>query len=244
MKYPFGQDFVYEYYPIVADDAFTPSDTSLTPALYLFTDSPDRAKAAAGTGAVWSGTTWTWNGSKRCFSFTIAAVDDPGPTSTNQTEDYYLAINVRLQASEQIQTTVQRLLLERVLGHDSTAAPTVQEVAEEFTPITSYAKESEIYSYILKAQEDVRDALKVQGYQWARIHSVKELKRAVTFKAVLRFLLVAVQQGGDKFVFKYNEYKELYTGALATVQFLYDSDGDGVPDAEAESGSSTIWVAR
>lgn len=244
MTYPYGQDLTVWFFPLVDDDAFQPSSTSQTPNIYVFAERPSRAVAIAGTGAIGSAiTTWSWDAGRGGFSFTVPAIDDPDPTSTVTQDTYYLGITVKLQASEQNQTFVQSILLERVSGHQTDVNVTLEDMKRYFPQAGAYCSEADRLGYIAEAINEVQDKLRGIGYKWARIQRPDKLKRVVTLRALALLLLFQLQQGNDKFAIKYQELKQMASDAFDALKIEYDSDGDGEPDTKTES-SNTIFLMR
>jgi hypothetical protein len=244
VTYPFGQSFTAWFFPLVDDQ--TPAGlltSSNLVAIYVFDQMPSRNAAANGTGAVQTITSWTWDASKNGFSYSIAAISDPDPTSTTPVRTYWRAINFRLQASQQVQTVLQSFDLERVTGPAFTIEVSDSDLAAYFPQVTSYSSAAQRLAYVAQAKEEVRARLRVKGFQWAKIHRADRLDMAVTFKALSMLMLAQVQQPGDKFAMKYTEFKSMYENALESIQFEYDADGNGQPETEGNVPSG-LWVIR
>lgn len=245
MSYPFGQSFTAWFHPLVDDQTPAGILTSgnLT-AIYVFDAMPSRDVAAAGTGAVATVASWTWDAARKGFSFTVPAIDDPEPSSSIGVRTYWLALNFRLQASEQVQTVLKSFDLERVAGHGHTVDVDENDLAAYFPQLSSYSSEAQRTAYIAQAKEELRARLRMKGFQWARIHRPDRLNMAVTFKALSMLMLAQVQQSGDKFALKYAEFKQMYEDALESIRFEYDADGDGQPDTDAQASPAVMWVVR
>lgn len=245
MENVFGQDITAYFYPLVDDAAFTPSDTAQTPSIYVFDAMPSRTVAAAGTGAVAGPiATWTWNAGTKGFSFTIPAIDDPTPTSTDSQKIYYLGISFKLAAAEQTQTVVQGLTLYRVVGHQTSVGVTLDDMAQYFPQVGAYSSESQRLGYIAEAISEVQDKLRSAGYAWSRINRPDRLKRVVTLRSLALLLLFQVQAGNDKFMVKYLELKQMAKDAFDALKIEYDADGDGVVDAVTEPSSNMALLIR
>lgn len=252
MSYPYGQAFTAYFYPLVDDAAYVPTlTTGNLVSAYLFDVRPGLAEAASGAGAVLgvviSG--WTWDAAKGAFAIAVPAVDDPEPTGTYSVENtYFLAVNWRLEAGEQVQTTLQAITLERPRGHTTALTVMVADLRNLYRDIEAYGDEPQLLSAIALAKDDVRDKLLARGYRWANVTRPDRLKQVVVLKAVALVMLGEAQAGNDKFFAKYAEYKGLAKDALDGLQVEYDATGDGVPDAPdatgGGSGIQTLFVVR
>jgi hypothetical protein len=243
VTYPYGQDLTIWFFPLVDDDAFVPSSTSQTPDIYVFASRPSRADALAGTGAIGPAiTTWSWDAGRSGYSFTVPAIDDPDPTSTVAQATYYLGINVKLQATEQTQTFIQSIVLEKVTGHQTDVNVTLADMERYFPQAKAYSNEAQRLGYIAEAINEVQDKLLSIGYSWARINRPDKLERVVTLRALALLLLFQIQQGNDKFTIKYLELKQMASDAFDALKIEYDSDGDGEPDTETESNGMILLL--
>ena len=251
MSYPYGRAFTAHFYPLIDDAAYVPSLTAgnLVSA-YLFATNPGLANAATGAGALpVSITGWTWDVGLGAFALDIPAIDDPDPTSTYYTErPFFLAVNWRLELSQQVQTTVQALTLERPKGHGTALVVTAVDLEDYYPDIAAYATPAQIVSTVAQATDDVRTRLAVMGYRWAGLTRPDRLKQVVVLRALAIVMLAQAQASGDKFFGKYAEYKAMYLEALEGLRVEYDASGDGVPDVPDPTGGGggvqTLFVIR
>lgn len=244
MGYPFGSDFTYRFAPLVDNESPDPLLTAQAPAIYVFRTMPDRTAAAAGTGAIATVTTWAWDAERRSWSFTVPAISDPNPTSTDGTEDFYLAVNFRLQAGAQLQTVVQLLQLERVAAQSGRPLEVSENDLRDLYPhIDSYSTATQRDKYAAQAVLHVRDKLDRQGFEWARLHQPSELKQAVVLKALSMLLFVASQEANDKHWLKHQYFEKEFQLTLDGLKLAVDSSGDGIPDATT-SGMGTVLLLR
>lgn len=234
--YPFGQDLTYSFYPLIEDAPATIATAlqSQTPTIYVFSSAPSRSQAAAGTGAVGSAiTSWTWMADRNCWDFTIPAVNDPDPSSSQDTATYYVGVNFKLKTGGQTQTAIRALELVRVRGHNLSVTVSPNDLRDYYPEIDAYVTSpAQLLAYIDRATEDVRIKLRTVGIDWRRITRADRLNTAVTLRALQLSMFAQVQQGNDKFVFKYNELKEWFESHLESLRLEYDSNDDGVADVE------------
>lgn len=230
MTHPFGQSFTYWFYPLVDNDTASLPNAILAqaPIIYIFGESvPTRADAAAGTNALQTISSWTWNYQKRAWSFTVAAIQDPDSASNIETREYWIALNFRLQTAGQIQTVIKPLQLERVVGHNKTVEVNEDDLKKYFPQIDAYSSQVQRLAYISQAVEEVKSALRIKGYDWAKIQRADRLDLCVTYKALSLVMLSQIQEPNDKFSIKYIEFKQSYTNALESLKFEYQEDEGG-----------------
>lgn len=244
MAYTFGQDIPYYFYPLVDDSTPGTVYTTASLAVYLFEDQPARSQAAAGTDALATITSSSWDQGRKAFSFTIPAVDDPEPTSAAGTETYWLGVNLQLQAGEQVQTVLLALELERVRGQGETVDVTPEDLRKVFRHIDTVASTPTQAEFIGTAIDRVKSTLRKKKIQWHQVTNPKELRDAVIYRALYMLLLGEIQSGNDRFAIKFNEFKGEYETIMDGLPLTIDSDGDGKADAEVEAAPSVLWVIR
>ncbi len=243
--YAFGRDISYSFYPLVDEANTSGVVTSQTPAIYIFADLPSRDAASDGTGSIATITSWTWDATNKCFTYTIPAIDDPDPTSLTDTETYFQGINFLLQATEQIQTVVKGLVLERVRGQGSRVTLAESDLAVKWKHVNSYTTgTSQRTTLIAEAVVQVRNHLAAKGYKWSQILDVSKLNDAVAWKTLANIALSEIQTGNTKFNVLYAEFKANYENALAEVLLEYDVDNDGAADTPVQAGSGTVLLLR
>lgn len=226
MSYAFGKDITYRFYPLLdnADMSIASSVTSQTPAIYVFDETvPTRSDALSGANSIQTISSWSWNATKKYWSFTIAAIDDPHPDSNIFTRIYWISINFILQSDEQTQTLIKPLQLERVVGHDRTVSVTEADLQVYFPQVVAYSSDVQRNAYIRQAIEEVKATLKAKGYDWAKIQRADRLDMCVTYKALSMILLSQVQEPNDKFFIKYQEFKNSFNLNLDSLRLEYQA---------------------
>lgn len=240
MTYPFGQTFELWFFPLVNDTTPEGLDTSQTPTIHIFSSQPSRADAASGTGAVGSSiTAWTWDAGKKGWSFTVPAISDPNPTSSEDTRTYWVAVNFKLTALAQTQTVLQAFQLVRVGGHLRTPTIGEADLFHYLPQVRAHTTESQRIDFIAEAVDDVKGKLRSEGYVWAQLHHADRLSKAVTFRALMMICLARIKQDNDEFAKRFVEFKELYQTKLAELVAEYDSNRDGQADADVKPGASS-----
>lgn len=243
--YPFGQNISYSFYPLLDNEAATiPAGVlTQTPDIFVFTDNvPSRSAAASGDGAIVVVNTWTWNPNKRAWTFTIPAIDDPDPQSNISQRTYWIAINFVLQSTQQIQTVLKPLPLSRVVGHDKVVAVNQDDLKKYFPQVEAYSSELQRVAYINQAVEEVKAYLRAKGFEWAKIQRADRLELCVIFKALSMIMLAQVQEPGDKFALKYQEFKGSFTQNIESLRFEYQEQEGGIV-SEVKT-SPTLFIVR
>lgn len=247
MGYSFGQSFTFWFYPLDREGnavSLSSDMQSQTPAIYVFTDQPSRSGAADGTGALQSITSWAWDAGKAGWSFSVDAIDDPDPNSNVVQRTYWIAINFRLDASEQIQTVLRSLDLERVTGHTRAVEITENDLRDYYPHIDAYSTTTQRLTYIRVGLSQVKSTLKAKGFEWAKLHRPDQLKAVVCYRALAMLFLTQAQAGNDKFAALYQEFKGLFETELSGLTIAYDADDDGDADAEVPAPPGVAWVVR
>lgn len=245
MGYPFGQNFTYWFYPLLDNNSASISSAvySQTPAIHIFDENvPVRADALSGSGSLQSITSWTWSSQKQAWSFTVPAILDPHPDSNIPTRTYWIAINFILQAAGQTQTVIKPLQLERVVGHDKVISINEEDLRTYFPQVDAYSSDVQRKAFISQATAEVKSYLRVKGYEWAKITRPDRLDLCVVYKALAMIMLGQIQEPGDKFSIKYQEYKSNYQISIDSLKFEYQEMEAGI--IQNGRGGSTILLAR
>ena len=243
--YPFGQNISYSFYPLLDNENLSVSSsvTSQSPDIYIFPENaPSRGDAASGSGSIQTITTWTWSNQKKAWSFTISPIADPDPSSDIQTRQYWIAINFILQTGQQTQTVVKPLQLCRVVGHDRVVTVNQEDLKRYFPQVEAYSSELQRAAYILQAIEEVKAGLRTKGYEWAKIQRADRLDLCVIYKALSMIMLSQIQEPGDKFFIKYQEFKGNFSQAFESLKFEYQELERGMVSEAKTTG--TIFLSR
>lgn len=245
MGYPFGQNITYWFYPLLDNDtaSIPAAVTSQTPTIHVFDESvPTRANALSGFNSLQTVTSWTWNSSKKAWSFTIPAIPDPYPDSNIPTRTYWVGLNFTLQVAGQVQTVIKPLQLERVVGHDKVVSVTEENLRAYFPQVDAYSSDIQRKAYIAQAVEEIKGELRSKGYEWAKITRADRLDLCVTYKALSLIMLGQIQEPADKFSIKFQEYKSNFRANLDSLKVEYQQMEAGT--IETARGSSVILIAR
>jgi len=229
MNYIFGKDFDYKLYTY-EDGKRIQSIPAQTITSYLFDAQPSRASAANGTGAI--ATFTTTHASGNVITVAVDAVDDPDPSSLTHGWLYWIAVNFKLDNSEQTQTVLRAINIERAVGQDSIIGVTAAKIKEAYPAVDSYASPEEIEAMIQLAHVDLLDDLKNRGFQWAQINSPDQLFNALLFKSLNYVHVSQIQRQGDGFFVKAEMAQRRYEGIITNLKLLIDTDRDGVADAK------------
>jgi hypothetical protein len=245
MGYPFGQNITYWFYPLLDNDtAVVPSAVqSQTPSIYVFDESaPSRGDAASGANSLQTVSSWTWSSQKKAWSFTIQAINDPHPDSNIPTRTYWVALNFILQSAGQVQTVIKPLQLERVVGHDKVVSVTEEDLRAYFPQIDAYSSDVQRKAFISQALIEIKGELRAKGYEWAKITRADRLDLCVIYKALSMVMVGQIQEPGDKFSIKYQEYKSGFQSNLDSLKFEYQQMEGGI--IETGKGTATIIISR
>lgn len=244
MGYLFGHDFNYTFFGL-GDNQNTTILNGQNPTIYVFTDSVNvtRAVAAAGTGALQTITTWTDNadGSK---TFAIDGIDDPDPSSNIDRREYKLGINFRITTSEQIQTVVRSLLMERIQVQDKPITVTYTDITNEFPQATDYVSSGQITLMITEAKEEIQAYLLDRGFEWAQIFRPDRLDTAVKKKVLMKLMASQRQEANDNFDKNFDLYERDFNAIMKSVQLEYDSTRQGAPGAGKVKAGGFSLVTR
>lgn len=242
MAFAWGKDINYTFYPLVDDEPV--SLLSQTPAIYVFAESkPTYAQAAAGTNNIQSITTWTETATYS-RTFTIDGIDDPSPTGEPIERIYWLAINFRIDASEQIQTVLKALPFNRVHGHGNKITVDHQDIKNIFHTVLDYVDGPSLTRIIEDSETFIKTVLQSRGYRWAFFSRIDRLEMLVRYRTVMTVLLNEIQNGNDKFYIKYNEVKSTYEQIYTGLKLEYETDVHGQPNEVKESVFDTVIIER
>jgi hypothetical protein len=244
MSYPFGKSFKRWFYPIIDGESPDGVLTSQNPAIYIFRDQPGREAAQSGTGALQTIGSWTWSATDAGWYYNVAAINDPDPISTTHNRIFWEAVNFRVESGAQIQTDVRAFYVERVAGLSHNVSVSETDLKEYFPQLDSISTPAQREQQIVLAVEDIKARLKNKGFEWARIHRVDRLNIAIAHRVLYMLMLIQVQQGNDKYAIKYTEFKAIFDTTIESLVMEYDSNKDGLPDAQVTQGSGPIRIIR
>lgn len=246
MPFSFGRDFTYTFIPLreeIASDTFEDlASVTDAPSIYIFTDRPSRTDARAGTGAQQTVSVWLNLENGIGKKFTIAAIDDPDENGSKDKYEYYIAINFTLKDSEQVQTVIRLLPIQRIKAHASQAEPTQSDLNSIQSNLDSHFTPSEIDNSIKTAVRLVKSSLHGNGFVWSEIWNPDVLRDAISFKA-LELLALGEKSPGNSWDEKHLEFKNMAASLLTSVQLQIDPDGDGAPSEEIKQ-TTTIRLIR
>lgn len=224
MPYLFGQDITYNFYPINERDYVSLASVTTDPAIYVYKEGykPSRTEAAAGTdngGLVGTViTSWSTTTDSNGKYFTIPAIDDPDPTADTDRRTFWAAINFYLQNSEQKQTILRALPLERVAAHHKAVGVAVSDLEAVFPTIDSYVSSTNQTSAITTATTRCKVDLEAHNYEWAELWRPDRLATAITYKALSNLMFGLVQDAGDRWFELGKEYNAVYSSVLESLR--------------------------
>lgn len=235
----FGVNLARRFYPLKDNQPF--QLPTQTPAIYVFDAIPGRTEAAAGTGAIATITSWTASTvTPFVCAYTIPAIDDPDPASTVYAREYYVAINYILATSEQVQTKIEQLILERADGTSQIPKVSGEDIKAVYPAISSYATDSQMEDFLGMAHEQVQADLRAKGLSWAQILNLSDYKLAVAYKTIGMIALSQIREPNDRMRFRFDTFERWYSQALASVTAIMDTDRNGREDVAIQPSSQ--WI--
>lgn len=247
MSFPFGKAFTYTYYPLDDNENLSASDIasieSLLVAVYIFTDEekPSRDEAISGSGATQTIASWSDNGNLG-FDISVAALDDPDPTIIDDERDFWISINYRLEAGEQVQTILRRMRMERIRGHHKRIQVTDTDLKRVWPEIDRYTEDiTERLRYTEQAISDIERDMENRRLEWSLHWRPDKLTRAAVYRTLFYAARAKQQVLGDKFNLLKEDFDKEYNQHIARLNILYDEDNDGDPIVERKAAGQVIF---
>ena len=239
----FGKDISRVLFPLEDNEPL--NLPSQAPELYLFSSKPNLTDAAAGTGSVQTKTYWSHDeNSPFPRSYTSDAIDNPSPTSQASALTYWEALNFRAQATEQIQTILRSLVLEKVEELDSIPGASVQDLKDAYPAISNYLTDAQLEGLLSDALEEFKIDLEGRGIEYNKIYSLYKTRLALAYKAISLSAFTQIRERDDKHNLRFEIYDNKYTTILKLIKIRVDTDGDGQPDTIADTDFGTVINLR
>lgn len=238
MPFVFGKDITFTLYPLDEWAALSIASTA-DPAIYVYQDGykPDRTEAAAGTdngGLIGTAiTSWGATTDGNGKQFTIPAIDDPEPTSEESRRTFWLALNFYLQNSEQKQTVVRALPMERVEVHHKAVGAAAADLEEVFANIDAYCSSDQQTAAINAATDRCQVDLDLMGFEWAQLWRPDRLKTAVVYKALAILAYGEMQGPNDHWYQLGQDYQKVYETIISQIKLEHIDDADQDPALNA-----------
>jgi hypothetical protein len=237
--YVFGKSIQYKLYayesgerlPVIPAQSYT---------VHLFKDKPNRDDAFAGVGAI--STVPGTHVSGNVLIFTIPAIDDPDPDSTQRSYNFWLGILFKLEDLEQTQLILRALPIERVHGKDRTIGVTVDRIKEAYPDVSAYLSDNNIESLIRLAQIDMLSDLQNKGYHWAEINKPDQLFNALLFKSLWYIHSSQIQRPGDRFSVNSDLSARNYGAIIKSLQLEIANEDNESPTKSRSGG--VVWLSR
>lgn len=238
-RYSFGASFTRRLFPLDGDN-FAYELPTQSPTIYIFSDMPTRAEAAAGTGALETISSWTENASSPYDrSWTVSAIDDPDATSGTQSKRYYEAINYD-PGSGTAHVIIRSFILQRLEALDEVPGTTVADLKEVYPAIDNYASDSELANFLQVALEEMIIDMESSGIPYSRVSQLSKTKLALAYKTIVLVSASQVKNPADRFVWRVEHYAKKAKDILNGLQLPVDVSGDGVPDAVTPAASMLV----
>ena len=238
-----GSSFTFNYYPHVAGTAFDPP--SQTPTIYIFDSFPtdDDARNNTGSTAIETISSWT-EGTANIRPFTVGAIADPADGTKEKS--YWAAINFVVATGGSSTVDIIEFRMVRPDGQTAEGTPTAAEMKQRDTTLaTYYSTDSDIDNYVTNAELKLKAFLSNKGYRWAQIENPEDLKETVIYWALHDMMLAQVNEEGDRFFVKSEQYKDLMMTLREQLKLEYDAnDDDQVTSQEKRTVPSKVNFIR
>jgi hypothetical protein len=243
MKYPFGQDFTFTWFPLVDDepvrDVPTDQGGSLKIHIYATETKPTYSEARAGTNKTGAAIT-AWTEIADGFQFVIPAIADPDRDSEVRTRVFWVAINFVLETGGQVQTVIEPLYLTRAFGQQARTGVAPADVLAMNPAFQGVADEDSA----MKAIETGLDAVKAKlmgRFNWAQIKNPESLNRLIKIYACMHIEFnEKTGSVGDPWLDSYKEHKAEFEADLKALVLEYDSDEDNKQDKKEQAAGYSI----
>lgn len=231
MKYHFGKEFVFNYYPL-SEDGFDYEllvDTVFVTS-YLFDKEPTEAEATSGTGAIQTVGTWTPTEDSLGQAITFDAVSVPSDL-TGYEKKYYVAINTELEAGETIPPQIFEITLQKLRGQVSVIKVTSQEVLQLAPALEEHFHDCvDIDIFIDDAILDMKHTLTGCDLEHGDVIDPGKLNYAVKHLAVSKAFFNLARDVNSIYYAEGIRYQDLYEQKLAQIQLEIDKNRDGKSD--------------
>lgn len=244
-KYPFGKTVTREFYPLRDVGGLSEPFAVSSITAYLYEDRPSRDDAQAGTGAMHTGVSFTYQtDSPFTVTYQFPAVDDPDPFRTQNYEPMVEVINAILENGEQIQTTLRPLIFERAQGAPEIPGTTTNTIKDVFPQIANYLDDDKLAEMLLIVEEQIKIELKSNGIQWAQVQNLRVLKLALAYRCIAMASISQIAQQGDRHDRRQALFQELYDSTMKAVRLEIDTDEDGEIDNVAAARPSHFVITK
>lgn len=246
MAHVFGKDIVHKVRAFAGDE---PVAIQAIVNARLYADVPTDAQQADDDGSEGgfegaAKTAWTTSDATNLiYTVTFDAVDDPDPTSLVLYERYYPVVNVRLQATEQVQALYKPILVWRVVPQFSQMDVDEDDVYTLEGEIETVLGDTETLKKVTRARERVFKRIASMELDRHRLEEI-DLSEAVIYLATslcLRDMSTEENDYAEKAAYYSGEYESIWK----SLKLNYDADDDGVAEpAEVVRTIRAMWNAR
>lgn len=214
-----------------------------TPTIYVFDYAPSYDQAIAGTNAIETISTWTQNPNSAELTYTVAAIDDPDPEGALLEREYWECILYKLTTGEQVQHKIRMFTIHRADVLESIPGLTAEDIGDVWPNYTSYISSIQLAAFMPLAEAEMRRQLGLE--KWARLSKLSDIKICVAYKSIEMMAASQVVKGNaDKFLWMIEYFSAKYSSAIAQIDLPIDTNGDGKPDAYAQTNQAVIFSAR
>jgi hypothetical protein len=249
MAYVFGKAITYNFYALDERNYNSLAAVTDAPVIHVYKHGhkPSREAAIAGTdngGLIESITAWTdiTNGK----SFTIAAIEDPDPTSIQKEYTYWLAINFVLVNSGQVQTLVRALPMQRVSAHHKAITTAISDLEAIFPTIDTYISDANQTNAITTATTRAKIDLEALGFEWAELWRPDRLSDAIAYKALSQLMYGLIREPNDNWQQLGAEYNGTYRAILDSlkVEYIHTQDDDPKMNEPQRAFGGAVRIIR
>lgn len=245
--YLFGQDLTVNFYPLKDNKKLTQADfatvTMQDSYLFAYNARPTKAAAAAGTGALVTLTAASWSANSAYgFSYSLDAINDPDQASSIYRRVYYLAVNFKLDSSEQTQTVIEPMIFMRSSAELESITVSAEDLKQRFPKLGSYISDAELNDIIEDAIVELKLDLQGQEMPYKGIVQPDALEQAVAYKAIELASDTLIRDTDDRHDKRRERYEQKYKNALKLVPIDIDTDEDGEPDVANANASRSYRI--
>jgi hypothetical protein len=245
MPFPFGKAFTYNFYPLADDEFVNIASVTAPEAVYVSKTKPSDTDARAGSMAdlvqTVSPNTWAATADAEGKAITIAAIDDPEPTSAQDRYTYWVSIVWKYAVGAQAQHVIRALPLERTRAWHKNITTAAADLESIWAAVDSYVSSTNQTNAIALAKAELRMDLEAAGFEWALIWRPDDLNTLVAYKAVSN---LAYGLGPEpKWLELGAAWRSTYEAMRDSIKLEYDKYREGKPSG-VERAAGVMRVIR
>lgn len=249
VQHVFGRTITFRYTPKAAGEEFVAS--SLVSAR-LYDEYPNEAQRTASDGSeIQNVTSWTLvndegTGSDE-YVISFNAVDDPEPNSSHSddSENYYVALNYVVTASQDAVQDVVQLFLTRPRGSAGKIRVSAQDVYDLDDEIENVAPDRAWTERKIDAAiEDIVAQIEGRGYDKRRVFNWEKLNACAKRLAAAYCCFSLASEGSQYWQIKAERWEAKAQQLFDSAKLGYDLDNDGQVQPEEKVQTGAVGFLR